>query len=81
MAILAGAAMEGLSIEIAGHERIDDVRELWPTLHHHQQRVSSLQPLLGHGEVSWQRRSLLYREAFADDGGFLAVAVNASRLV
>lgn len=73
--------MAELKIEIAGSERVDEVRELWLALHHHHQKVASLQPLVDDDELSWQRRRALYREALADDGGFLVIAANGSRRV
>ncbi len=40
-----------------------------------------LQPLVDDDELSWQRRSRLYRQALAEDGGFLVIATNVSRPV
>jgi len=70
-----------LKLEVAGAERIDELRGLWLALHHHHQQVASLQPLVDDYELSWQRRSALYRQALSDDGGFLVIATNGGRRV
>jgi GNAT superfamily N-acetyltransferase len=73
--------MEDVNITIAGPEHIDDLRELWLALHHHHQQVSSLQPLVTDDELSWERRSQLYRKELADGGGFLAIAARSCQPV
>jgi hypothetical protein len=62
--------MSDVLIEIAGGERVDELRELWLALHHHHQSVATLQPL-----VSRRRRDVLAPAP----GALRRVALNGSR--
>ena len=59
-------------IELAGRERLDELRPLWLELHHHHERVSRVQPFVD-DETSWAARRRSYVETF-DHGGFALVA-------
>ena len=76
-----GLAMPNLTIELAGTEKVDELRELWIALHRHHRRVASLQPLVADDEVSWQRRRALYHRELRDNQGFLAIARESGRAV
>ena len=69
--------MVELAVEIAGAERVDELRGLWLALHHHQ-KVASLQPLVADDALSWQQRRMLYQQALSDDGVFLVMATDGS---
>ena len=45
--------------ELAGVERVDDLKELWPALHHHHRAVVSTLPLVEDDELSGERRRAL----------------------
>ena len=65
-----------MRIELAGIERVDEVRELWLDLHRHHRAVVGALPLLDDDEASWQRRRALYVERLRAQTAFLAVAVD-----
>jgi len=62
-----------MRIEIAGVERVDEVRELWLELHRHHRAVVDSVPLLEDEELSWLRRRALYADRLSSDG-FLVIA-------
>lgn len=74
-------AISKLKIETAGHGRIDELRDLWLSLHHHHQTVAALQPLIADDELSWRRRRALYAEALVEGRGFLVIATKDDRPV
>ena len=49
-------------VELAGVERIDELRALWLDLHHHHRELVGSLPLVEDDELSWQRRRALYAE-------------------
>jgi ribosomal protein S18 acetylase RimI-like enzyme len=61
-------------VELAGAERVDDVRALWLALHHHERAVALGVPLVTDDEVSWQRRRARYVRWLEPEEGFLAIA-------
>jgi ribosomal protein S18 acetylase RimI-like enzyme len=61
-------------IELAGSDRVDEVRELWLELHHHHRGSVGSLPLVEDDELSWQRRRALYLDRFASGSGFLVLA-------
>jgi ribosomal protein S18 acetylase RimI-like enzyme len=70
-----------VQIELAGAERLGELRELWLALHrHHRQVVGSL-PLVDDDEASWRRRSELYRERLSAERGFLVLAATDREIV
>jgi ribosomal protein S18 acetylase RimI-like enzyme len=62
------------TLELAGAERVDDVRELWLELHHHHRQVVPSVALVGDDELSWQRRRALYLTQLQTGEGFLVLA-------
>jgi ribosomal protein S18 acetylase RimI-like enzyme len=68
-------------LELAGAERVDEVRELWLALHHHHHRVVGTVELVDDDEVSWQRRSARYRDRLRAERGFLVLATTDRELV
>jgi ribosomal protein S18 acetylase RimI-like enzyme len=68
-------ATDRIRIELAGVERVDEVRELWLELHHHHRAVVGTVPLVADDEVSWERRRALYVDRLGPGAGFLALAV------
>jgi ribosomal protein S18 acetylase RimI-like enzyme len=64
-----------MRVELAGAERVDEVRELWLALHHHHRAVAGAVPLVDDDEASWQRRRALYLERLGAETGFLVLAV------
>lgn len=70
-----------MRIEIAGAERVDEVRELWLALHRHHRSLRDAVPLVEDDEVSWQRRRALYLDRLSADTGFLVLAVEDDAVV
>jgi ribosomal protein S18 acetylase RimI-like enzyme len=70
-----------MRVELAGAERIDEVRELWLALHRHHRTVVGSLPLVEDDEASWQRRRALYLERLSSETGFLVVAVEPDAVV
>jgi ribosomal protein S18 acetylase RimI-like enzyme len=62
-------------VELAGLERLDEVRGLWLELHHHHRAVVGPLPLVQDDELSWQRRRALYADRLQDGSAFLALAI------
>jgi ribosomal protein S18 acetylase RimI-like enzyme len=63
-----------MRLELAGIDRVDEVRELWLHLHHHHRAVVGTLPLVEDDELSWQRRRALYVERLSADTAFLILA-------
>ncbi len=53
-----------------GPERLDDLRPLWLTLHHHHRDIGS-SPLVADDDASWAARRAVYAALIDDDAGFL----------
>jgi ribosomal protein S18 acetylase RimI-like enzyme len=68
-------------VELAGLERIDEVRDLWLALHHHHRAVVGELPLVVDDELSWQRRRALYVDRLRADSGFLVLALEQDAVV
>jgi ribosomal protein S18 acetylase RimI-like enzyme len=68
-------------LEMAGPERLDQLRELWLELHRHHRSVVGLLPLVDDDELSWQRRRALYVDRLGSETGFLIVAVQQDTVV
>jgi ribosomal protein S18 acetylase RimI-like enzyme len=64
-----------VSIEFAGADRLDRVRELWLALHRHESEVSPSHSLVADETASWQRRRALYVDRLSAGTGFLALAL------
>ena len=69
-------SVERFRIELAGIERVDEVRELWLELHRHHRAVVRTVPLVEDDAVSWERRRALYAERLSPGDGFLVLAVD-----
>jgi ribosomal protein S18 acetylase RimI-like enzyme len=63
-----------IDVQLAGPERVDDVRDLWLALHHHHRGVVGALPLVEEDELSWERRRSLYLDRLGDGNGFLVIA-------
>ena len=70
-----------LRIELAGAARVDEVRDLWLSLHDHHRRVATFQPLVDDDAVSWERRRALYLDRFDRDRAFPALALRGDTVV
>lgn len=68
------------SIELAGVERLDEVKELWLDLHLHHRAVGT-PGLVEDDEASWQRRRALYLERLGSGTGFLVLALEHDAVV
>jgi ribosomal protein S18 acetylase RimI-like enzyme len=64
-----------MRVELAGADRVDEVRELWLELHRHHRTVVGTLPLVEDDEASWQRRRALYVNRLIAETGFLVLAV------
>jgi hypothetical protein len=64
-------------MELAGAERVDELRELWLALHHHHRAAVGTLPLVEDDELSWERRRALYMERLGSGSAFLVLAVGA----
>jgi ribosomal protein S18 acetylase RimI-like enzyme len=64
-----------LHVELAGIERVDEVRDLWLGLHRHHRAVVGALPLVSDDELSWERRRALYLDRLSSGSGFLVLAV------
>lgn len=67
--------------ELAGTERVDELRELWLALHRHHRAVVRSLPLVEDDEQSWQRRRARYLDRLSSGGGLLAIAVEEEAVV
>jgi ribosomal protein S18 acetylase RimI-like enzyme len=74
-------SIEGVRIELAGVERLDEVRELWLELHRHHRAVVGALPLVANDDASWDRRRALYAGRLALGTGFLVLAVDQDTVV
>lgn len=72
---------DAASIELAGADRVDDVRGLWLALHHHHRDVVDSVPLVADDEASWRLRRELYVERLTADRGFLVLAVSGGDVI
>jgi len=70
----AAKRIQRLRIELAGVERVDEVREPWLELHDHHCVVVGTLPLVSDDEASWERRRALYVDRLSPGGGFLVFA-------
>jgi ribosomal protein S18 acetylase RimI-like enzyme len=70
-----------MRIELAGAERVDELKPLWLELHHHHQTLAVGLPLVDDDELSWQRRGELYLDRLSSDTGFLALAIEDDAVV
>jgi ribosomal protein S18 acetylase RimI-like enzyme len=68
-------------LELAGIERLDELRALWLDLHHHHQQVAPALALVDDDELSWQRRRALYLERLSSQSGFLVLAIEEEAIV
>jgi ribosomal protein S18 acetylase RimI-like enzyme len=66
---------EAIAIELAGADRVEEVRELWLALHRHHREVTAPLPLVVDDELSWERRRTLYLDRLSSQAGFLALAM------
>lgn len=73
--------MPGVTLELAGIERLDDVRELWLELHRHHRAVVDTVPLVEDDDVSWERRRELYAARLDSGTGFLVLATEREQVV
>jgi hypothetical protein len=72
---------DGITVELAGVERVDELRELWLELHRHHRSVVGTLPLVEDDEISWRRRRALYLDSLSDGHGFLALATDGATAV
>jgi len=70
-----------LKIELAGVERVDEVRELWLELHRHHRAVVGTVPLVEDDAASWQRRRALYVNRLSSGTGFLVLAIDDDAVI
>ncbi len=68
-------------LELAGVERVDELRELWLSLHHHHRAVVGTLPLVDDDELSWRRRRRLYLERLGPGSGFLVLASDKEAVI
>jgi ribosomal protein S18 acetylase RimI-like enzyme len=69
-----------MTIELAGTECVNELRNLWVALHRHERRVAPTLPFVP-DELSWQRRRSLYVRWLELEQGFLALARNPAGIV
>jgi ribosomal protein S18 acetylase RimI-like enzyme len=72
---------DGISIELAGADRVDEVRDLWLELHRHHRAVVGAIPLVADDEQSWLRRRALYLDRLQPGTGFLIIATQGAGVV
>jgi ribosomal protein S18 acetylase RimI-like enzyme len=70
-----------VTLELAGPERVDDLRSLWLALHHHERTVAPDIPLVTDDRLSWQRRRALYLRWPEPEDGFLVIARSGPEIV
>jgi ribosomal protein S18 acetylase RimI-like enzyme len=70
-----------VTVELAGPKRVEDLRNLWLALHHHERTVAPEVPLVVDDELSWQRRRALYLRWLQPEVGFLVIARAGSEIV
>ena len=77
-----GTTLPGqIRLELAGIDRVDQLRELWLDLHHHHRGVVEGVPLVEDDEVSWRRRRALYLKRLSSGTGFLVLASDGDAAV
>lgn len=69
------------AFDLAGAERVDDVKDLWLDLHHHHRKVVGALPLVENDELSWERRRALYLDRLASGTAFLVLASEQGAVV
>jgi ribosomal protein S18 acetylase RimI-like enzyme len=77
----AAVSPDQVRLELAGAERVDQVRELWLALHRHHRAVVGSLPLVEDDEQSWERRRALYLGRLSTGSDFLALAVERESAV
>ena len=70
-----------MNLELAGIDRVDELKELWFDLHHHHRAIVERVPLVEDDEVSWQRRRALYLDRLSSGTGFLVLASEGDTVV
>ena len=70
-----------IHVELAGVERVDELRGLWLNLHHHHRAVVGTLPLVVEDAMSWQRRRALYLDRLSSESAFLVVAIEQGSVV
>lgn len=73
--------LKPMKLEIAGAERVDEVRELWLELHRHHRAVVGSLPLVEDDDASWERRRALYVDRLTRGTGFLVLALEDQAVV
>jgi ribosomal protein S18 acetylase RimI-like enzyme len=68
-------------LELAGVERLDEVRPLWLDLHRHHRGVVGTLPLVEDDELSWKRRRALYLDRLSSETAFLVLAIERDTAV
>jgi GNAT superfamily N-acetyltransferase len=71
----------GIHCELAGAERVDEVRELWLELHRYHRTLPGAIPLIEDDMLSWERRRALYLDRLRSETGFLVLATEAETVV
>jgi ribosomal protein S18 acetylase RimI-like enzyme len=67
--------------ELAGVERVDDLKELWLDLHRHHRAVVGDLPLVADDGLSWRRRRALYADRLSSHSGFLVLATEGEAVL
>jgi ribosomal protein S18 acetylase RimI-like enzyme len=73
--------MQRIRVELAGVDRVDDVRKLWLELHRHHRAVVRTLSLVADDVASWERRRALYLDRLRPESGFLALAIEGDTVV
>jgi ribosomal protein S18 acetylase RimI-like enzyme len=68
-------------LELAGVQRVDELRDLWLSLHHHHRAMVGTLPLVDDDELSWRLRRALYLERLRSGTGFLVLAIDQEAVV
>jgi ribosomal protein S18 acetylase RimI-like enzyme len=76
-----GVVMVEPKVELAGAERVDEVRTLWLELHHQERNIAATLPLVADDERSWRDRRALYVRWLELEQGFLALARSRDAVV
>jgi ribosomal protein S18 acetylase RimI-like enzyme len=71
----------GIHCELAGAERLDEVRGLWLELHRYHRTLPGALPLVEDDTLSWDRRRALYLDRLRSETGFLVLAMEAETVV
>jgi ribosomal protein S18 acetylase RimI-like enzyme len=70
-----------MGVELAGIERVDELRDLWLALHRHHRAVVGTLPLVEDDELSWQRRRALYLDRLGPGNAFLVFATDQGAVI